>query len=492
MVAVPFPLSSSPGERPQESAGRLLNCYAEPRGEGRGPIWRRAPGLKLFVETGQSVFRGAIVMPGVIYAGFTDVIVAVTFQEVGASSDSNSDSNSGGTSGWVAEIHGGLAGTDKLFLARNNNSTPDIVGVADIGAFVITAEGVDDYPDNDVGSPNAVAFLAGYFFFTYGDGKCRTSGINSTSINANDLATAEQHPDGLLRPQPFRGQMLLCGRRTIEGWQNTGNPEGFPFTYSFTIPAGLIAAHAMAGGGDEFSEHLLWVADDNTVRRLNGYTADKVSSPDLDRLLEAVTDKTTLEACVYASGGHKFWQISCAAWTWVFDLNTDKWFERDSYLQARSRITQAFPVSADLVDVSKWLAGDTQSGDIVEITRTVKTEMGEPFRWRIESGEVKNFPNRIQVARADFDFVTGVGIATGADPIETDPVVNISWSNDGGVTWSQPLIRRLGLQQDVMTRVYVLNTGLSGPVGRRWRLDVYDPVDVGFFGGEQSADVRAK
>jgi hypothetical protein len=39
--------------------------------------------------------------------------------------------------------------------------------------------------------------------------------------------------------------------------------------------------------------------------------------------------------------------------------------------------------------------------------------------------------------------------------------------------------------------VTVLNTGVSGPYGRRWRLDISDPVYVGFLGGTQSSEVRA-
>jgi len=474
MTAIPFPLSSAPGERPQESAGRLINTYAEPRGEGLGPLWRRAPGLSEFVDTGSETFRGAIVMPGVVYVGFKDAILAI---EEGATSD--------GTD-WLVTTHGSFAGSDKLFLARNNNSTPDVVVVGDIGVSVITSSGVEEYPDADVGSPNAVAFLAGYFFFTYGDGKVRTSGINSTSINTLDLATAEQNPDGLLRPVPYRSQMILCGPRTMEVWTNTGNATGFPFSYSYTIAAGLIGAHAIAGGGDEFSEFLLWVADDNTVRMLNGYAADKVSPPDLDRLIEAITDKTTIEACVYSSGGHKFWQVSCAAWSWVFDLNTKKWHERRSYLQPRSRITQSFPFDG------RWLCGDVLSGKIAQISRDAREELGSPLVVTIESGPVQKFPQRIQVARADFDFIVGVGIAPGRDPVETSPSVRISWTDDGGVYWSNPLVRSLGRQQQSQTRVTVLNTGLTGPVGRRWRLEISDPVDATLIAGDQAASVRAK
>jgi len=48
---IPFPLSSFPGANPQEGAGRLINCYAEPLGEASKPsapapvVWRGSAGL---------------------------------------------------------------------------------------------------------------------------------------------------------------------------------------------------------------------------------------------------------------------------------------------------------------------------------------------------------------------------------------------------------------------------------------------------------------
>ena len=41
MTAINFPLSTAPGQRPQEGARRLINCYAEPRGESTGAVWHR-------------------------------------------------------------------------------------------------------------------------------------------------------------------------------------------------------------------------------------------------------------------------------------------------------------------------------------------------------------------------------------------------------------------------------------------------------------------
>ena len=50
MTAIQFPLSTAPGQRPQEGAGRLINVYAEARGEKTGAVWHRAPGLRILGE----------------------------------------------------------------------------------------------------------------------------------------------------------------------------------------------------------------------------------------------------------------------------------------------------------------------------------------------------------------------------------------------------------------------------------------------------------
>lgn len=50
MTEVPWPLSTSPGQRPQEGAGRLINVFAEPRGENLGPVYHRVPGATVFAR----------------------------------------------------------------------------------------------------------------------------------------------------------------------------------------------------------------------------------------------------------------------------------------------------------------------------------------------------------------------------------------------------------------------------------------------------------
>jgi hypothetical protein len=247
----------------------------------------------------------------------------------------------------------------------------------------------------------------------------------------------------------------------------------------------LIGPYAIAGHEDGFGTALIWVADDNSVVQANGTPIpSKISPPDLERLISKVADKTTLEASVHISGGHPKWVIKCPTFCWEFDLGSQKWNERKSYL------IDTWRAIGGCYAFGKWLTGDTKGGRLLYVDDTNFTEFGDPLVFHIESGPVQNFPNRTKVARADFDFVTGVGIATGLDPIATTPSVGISWSQNLGVTWGNELVRALGRQAEPEARVTVLRTGMTGIQGRRWKLTVSDPVYVALMGGAQSIELR--
>jgi hypothetical protein len=57
--------------------------------------------------------------------------------------------------------------------------------------------------------------------------------------------------------------------------------------------------------------------------------------------------------------------------------------------------------------------GDVQSGNILYPDLTNFSENGAVLRYRIESGPVKNFPEFLRIARADFDFDFGTATVTG-------------------------------------------------------------------------------
>ena len=70
MTAVPFPVSSSPGARAQEGAGRLINCHVVKTEQGAPtPLkWTRSPGLAQLATAAHTGFRGFVEYNGSIVA----------------------------------------------------------------------------------------------------------------------------------------------------------------------------------------------------------------------------------------------------------------------------------------------------------------------------------------------------------------------------------------------------------------------------------------
>lgn len=467
-VPITFPTSTSPGLRASEGAGRLINCYAEPIGEGGRAVAvrHRSPGLTNFGTTARTGCRGFIEVAGVLYVAFSGQLEKFT------------------TSGGATVNVGTLNGTKKGFFARNNAATPDKVFVdPDGNIYTFTPTATTSGFDVDLPSPNSVTDLDGYIVFTIGDGRCFATDLNAVTVNALSFGKAEAKPDGLTRGVTWGQRLLLCGPETIELWTDQGLTP-FPFGRSEVIPTGIAGPYCITGFERNFSKGIFIIAGDNTVQQLNGYTFSKISTPDLDGLIEDVSDKTELEMSCYISRGHSFIEISSTTWTWVYNINNQKWHERKKYLGTRSRITNTYYA------FSKWLCGDTETGNVQQIT-DVQLEITSPMVCEVQSAPVQKFPARVRVASAYFDFAVGVGVASGTDPIATDPTVEISWSDDGGQTFSTPRLRKLGRQSRGLTRIRVNQCGTSGSQGRIWKVTMSDPVHFGLMGGQMSSELRA-
>lgn len=496
-VPIQFPLSTAPGTFFSEGRGRMINAYVEPLDNSpQGTsLWRRSPGCFAFgagdaanwtywalevewfnvAQTASlpaGAYRGGIFVNDTLYAVIGNGVYTIT------------------SSGSASRI-GTISGTDKVFLARNNAFIPDIVCVAEAGAFIFSSAAVFVYPDVNVGSPSCVVGHEGFFIFGYGNGDLLSSDINTTTINPLNLAETNTNPDGIIQIISYQGQLYAFGNKTIEIWGFPVNPTGFPFTrVGYNLTPGLINHHAVAGWEPEFGKPPIYVGSDNTVRWLINDDPVEVSTPDLRRLVTQAAD-VAIEALVYVCDGVPFCEISGSdetEFTWVLNCSTGpgssaavrdpSWHERQSYLIDRSRFT------GSVFAFNEWLCGDfKQEGRMLQVSFDTAKEVNDPLIATVESLPVEDFPNNISVPRADFEFTTGVGIATGGQPYETDPQAEISWSNDGGQNWTIPRLVKIGPQSQTKIRPSVWKTGLSGSQGRRWRVALPAAVHFGLVGG---------
>lgn len=477
MPPIAFPLSSYPGRRTHESAGRLINCYAEPLGPGapgEAKIVSVAGLMEFSPETTDDVspiplegYRGAILVGSNIFAAFKDILVKIQ------------------SDGTVTTIDD-LDGEDRVQFSRNNKSpVPDVVATTSLASYLCTISSVTQIADADLISVISNTFQDGYTFYGAAARIVQASAINDAgNVDALDITTAEAKAGDLKRVISYDQHLWIMCDTWIEAFRNTANPTGFPFTRVAVISRGLAGAYAVTGYQDGFGKALVWVGDDHGVHILSGYSAVRISTPDVDRDIEAVADKSTLEMQCYISVGQAFVTLSSPEMprTWEYNLTTQRWHERKSYLLTRWRGT-----GDCIFAFGKWLIGDTESGKLFEITTNTRKEDAKPLIYRVESAPAQDFPRGMFVSRADFNFAPGTGRVAGEEPIETDPQVGIDWSDNGGLTWSNPLLRPLG-RQDTNPRITVLRTGRTSEQGRRWGVTVSDPVYTALLGGEMEAN----
>lgn len=164
------------------------------------------------------------------------------------------------------------------------------------------------------------------------------------------------------------------------------------------------------------------------------------------------------------------------------DMRSGAWHERQSYGSSRWRAHYGAGAFGE------WLTFDRDSPKMFAVDPNYRREDTDPLIWEVWSTQDHRFPGRLRVNKFAANFVTGVGSDIGIDPIETHPRVSISWSNDGGRTFGNELLRELGTQGENKGALAINNCGLTGPNGRQWRLRCSDPVEVSLIGAAQDIE----
>jgi hypothetical protein len=465
-VEIPWPTSSFPGADPQEGAGRLINVYAEPLGSTKPAqagipvkgdiVWRSGPGLSIHAITAQTGYRGGLIVANLSY-------------EVFAAQALTADING------VVALLGVLPGTRGVSIARNNAGSPNVIAVdIDNGAFRLDGGAVVAY--NAAGilpQPKSVCFQDGYLIFGIADRRVFATDINALTMNALCFTTVQaKSSDTLMRTIAFSGLLFVFCSSATEVWQDTAQPyPAFPYSRLVVMEFGLIQENAIAGFEDGFGV-LHWVAQDYGVYQLvpGSLAPLKISPPDLDRLIETqVKTGNKVDAGCYIVSGRKMFVLSSQAWSWEFNLSTQKWNERQSLQPngsfGRWRAARGHPA------FGKWLCGDMLSGNLLYVDQTNRTEVNNPLSCQLWSAPVEDFPNRMRIARADFEFTVGVGRN------QRSLLMNVTGAVAGNLG-----IVRLGVNatSGVVTGDTVVVAGITGTVeaNGNWTATVIDPTHL--------------
>lgn len=183
-----------------------------------------------------------------------------------------------------------------------------------------------DYPSETV--PGVVS-LDGYIFVMTAKAEIHNSDLETpTAWNALNFITAEMEPDSGVALAKHLNYVVALGNWSTEFFYDAANATGSPLSRleSSALWIGCAAARSVVNIGN----NLVWVAKDRTkgrfVMALEGLTAQRVSTPAIDRILTAST-LTTVRAYPVMLDGHLFYVLNLADdnLTLVMDLMTRRW-----------------------------------------------------------------------------------------------------------------------------------------------------------------------
>jgi hypothetical protein len=475
---IPLPLASYQLADLRAGSKRLIGCYPEPAPQTQPDdtksqqpaCLRRWPGISTFTPSGlTNPLRGLWEMAGVVYAvvGFDLFTVnsAGTFTIVPGSTSAIIGS------GFVRMTDNGaclvilVPGTDICYTYTPFSGGAGLQQLT--SSFFLNLGGAIDvwYVDT------FIVFLAnnnggnGSYTFFNDDGRQVTGNAQITFTTAASF-------NRQFGTDPFYGmcvdhrEVLMFGSRSSEGFVNTGNATGTPFSAASDtyMPYGV---HPQCPFSIALQDNsVFWVANDLTVRRREGQTPTRISTAGVEAVLSNINKQGNL-AGIYAVSspaggptwnGHPFYMLTipAAQRTLVYDCVTQQWFDLVSVVNGQEIQYRAL---CYLNAFGKQLIGDAESGTIGYLDDTVQNEFGNvnaPVVCAFTTQAIYKGNNR-QVVRRVEAVVTAGGSAIPA----VAPRINLLLSDNWGETFdvSGDDSQTLGVPGDTSNRAIWWNLG---------------------------------
>lgn len=504
-MRIPFVGGSDQGRSLNINASRSINFFVETSTEdSKTPAALiGTPGTKTFIDFGFGPHRGAHIMADRCFL----VVGPILYEIFDGSPFFIPRGTFPSSTGRVVMADNGIAskgygGNQLLVVAGGfgyiyNVYTNKFSKITDIG-----------FPENAADC----TYVDGYFVVSNKTMDYYVSKLNDGLVwpgLAYDAAIA--NPDSIQKCLNLYNQLFLIKEYTTEIWYDVGvdTSLGSPFarvsggTKDFGTPApysvarinnlAFLLANTHGQSGGSFAG----------VAVLNGYDMQVISTPAITyRISHFDTINDAFGYC-YADEGHMFYVLTFPTEdvTFVYDLTTQSWHERstnslDYYTQHR-HISETYVYFA-----GKHLVGSYLDGKLLEMSSEYYNDNGVAIvGWR--TAQTISDPRelgRVNINKLILDVETGIGDESvipappwfiwyadgshiadgsgyaGADHVTLshnhDPQAWLSWSNDGGHTWSSDYPSSLGKMGEYSKRL--IWRRLGSPRNRIFRLKMAD------------------
>jgi hypothetical protein len=453
MPRLPWALQSYKHRNLPISAQQIINLFPEqePRDAAAPVVLLPTAGTRVFTTLPTGPIRGRWVLGALLYVvagGFLySVDVAGTITTLGGIPGTEPvDIDDNGAQMGIAVPENG-----QLFFYTPATSTlaqvtdADFVGavsIACLGGYTICVR-----PDSNVFAWSAVGDMAAW--------------------DALDFSSAEGASDNITRGKRVNEQLWLFGERTTEIWTTTASADApFQRLNGAFIERGISARFSYASR----LSVPYWLGDDRVVYRGDNTTPTRISTHAIEQAIGGYASVSDARAFIYEQEGHVFYCLTFPSGgdTWVFDAITQAWHERESEPVAYAGCWRCLDAGAFAGAV---IAGDLVDGRLYVIDPVTYSEDGDEIIRVATGAPFISDGKRMMFSEVEAAMQTGVGLVSGQG---SDPQVWLTFSDDGGQTWSYQRQAPMGRMGDYQARVRFQRLGSAR--NRVFRLQWSDPV----------------
>lgn len=446
---------------------RCINMFPElvPQGNKARSALMPAPGLPTFAELGQSPGRGIFAHAGRLFTVFGNTLYEVA-------------SNGTATSLGTVAVDGNPATFD------TNGDAGDQLLVTSGGSGYLLDLNTSAFTTPLASGSSQCGQIDGFFVsLNASTSTFRLSdSLNGSTWSALQVAQRTSASDPWTAMMVARGEIYLLGNKTGEVWYNAGLPT-FPFARR---PEGFFQTGIAANFSiTRFMGSIAWLGRNEhgnpAVYVMDGYTPLAISTPAIDFLIQQFEDAVGISDAVgwsYSREGHHFLIVTfpTSNRTLVYDGVTSKWHERGKWDSDGAVFLEYRPVF-HAACFGKNLVCDSASNKIYSLSSTTFTDVGGDELIRLRQTPHTSHENKlIYFNYAELECDRGVGNTNAPGD---DPVIGLRVSNDGGVTFGDSRMRKLGKRGKSETRVRWEGCGAGRD--RVWQLWQSDPNAARWF-----------
>jgi len=259
-----------------------------------------------------------------------------------------------------------------------------------------------------------------------------------------------------------RRDLFLFGKNTLEVWYNSGDTDNtFQRYQGGSTQTGCAAPFSV----HRFDNTIAWLTENLRGNRMvavmgEGYSPRYISTPEVNYRLSTYTTYADAFAYVYQHEGHEFYCLTFPSHnvTEVYDASTKQWHQRGH------TIGGVFPnrerYNCHVFAFGKHLFGDYANGSIYQLDTSVGTISGTRIPRELVTPILTDEERRIRISSFQLDMQEGIG-----DPnVSTDTSMWLSYSKDGGHTYTDEVEASMGDAGEYSTRVIWRRLG----IGRNW------------------------